>query len=457
MNQPPTLSLVCEAPSASPRGRAECRANAADPDGDVLDYSCRASSGRLVGSGPVVSLDPGDAICGSRVDVECTVSDGRGGTAVASAGVRVDCGGRPFGLDHVTCSVAGFPMGDAALSGVDLACLAEVARELESRGADAVVVTGLAEPTEPVAPEVAQRRAEAVAAWLRARGVGARQIRLHSEVSDTRAVAIQHLRAAQAAPGPPGPEGEGSPPPSPPPPPLPTPRPEATPRPSVSFEGGEVAAQLPRGNLFWGPPPPERMVVGTSVSVGAALFPEGVPTPPPGASPPESPAPGAVTSTAATPEPRPTPTPLLTPISPKISARLFGAGFDVEPEDEREQSVSLAEPTYWTWDVTAREAGPRTLTLEVKVYLPPHYQQFKPLQMKVEVTPVPPSRWERLKRLWEEMNKLWAAPVFVLLLGAAGEWLRRRRKKKTAAGLTSHSSTSKSQGGRDGDDTRGDA
>jgi outer membrane protein OmpA-like peptidoglycan-associated protein len=164
-NRPPTVSLNCLKDSLLAGESTDCRATAADPDGDNLTYSWSASAGRVTGSGPDARLDTTGLSCGTTITVTVSVSDGRGGTASATDTVRVICPEKPK-PEAVTCTSGGFPRNLARLNNVDKACLDDVASRLRQDPRSRVVIVGHADKGERNANVVARRRAEAVKAYL---------------------------------------------------------------------------------------------------------------------------------------------------------------------------------------------------------------------------------------------------------------------------------------------------
>jgi outer membrane protein OmpA-like peptidoglycan-associated protein len=184
-NRPPTVSLNCLRDSLLAGETTDCRATAADPDGDPLTYTWSASAGRVTGSGADAKLDTTGVPCGTNITVTVTVSDGRGGTASATDTVRVVCPQKPK-PEAVTCTSGGFPRNLARLNNVDKACLDDVASKLRQDPRSRVVVVGHADKGERNANVVARKRAEAVKSYLvKERGIDEARITAR-EVGATR-------------------------------------------------------------------------------------------------------------------------------------------------------------------------------------------------------------------------------------------------------------------------------
>jgi outer membrane protein OmpA-like peptidoglycan-associated protein len=183
-NRPPTVSLNCLKDSLLSGETTDCRATAADPDGDPLTYAWSSSAGRVTGAGADAKLDTAGVPCGTNITVTVTVSDGRGGTASATDTVRVVCPEKK--PEPVTCTSGGFPRNLARLNNVDKACLDDVASKLRQDPRSRVVVVGHADKGERNANLVARKRAEAVKSYLvKQRGIDEARITAR-EVGSTR-------------------------------------------------------------------------------------------------------------------------------------------------------------------------------------------------------------------------------------------------------------------------------
>jgi outer membrane protein OmpA-like peptidoglycan-associated protein len=186
-NRPPTVSLNCLRDTLLAGETTDCRATAADPDGDPRTYTWSSSAGRVTGTGADSKLDTTGVPCGTNITVTVTVSDGRGGTASATDTVRVVCPDKPK-PEAVTCTSGGFPRNLARLNNVDKACLDDVASKLRQDPRSRVVVVGHADKGERNANVVARKRAEAVKSYLvKERGIDEARITAR-EVGSTRAL-----------------------------------------------------------------------------------------------------------------------------------------------------------------------------------------------------------------------------------------------------------------------------
>jgi len=164
-NRPPTVSVACEKPAVLPGESTPCRATASDPDGDPLTYQWTASAGTISGNGAEVTLETGGVAAGTRISVGVKVSDGRGGTADASTGVRVEAPA-PKPEAQVLCDSAGFPRNLSRLNNIDKACLDDVASRLRQDPSARVIVVGHADSRERYPEVIGRKRAEAVKGYL---------------------------------------------------------------------------------------------------------------------------------------------------------------------------------------------------------------------------------------------------------------------------------------------------
>jgi hypothetical protein len=88
-NRPPTIRCAANPSSVQQGGRVHIIGVAVDPDNDPLTFSWESTGGQVVGSGSEVDLDT-THVEPSHFTVTGHVSDGRGGTAVCSAGITVE-------------------------------------------------------------------------------------------------------------------------------------------------------------------------------------------------------------------------------------------------------------------------------------------------------------------------------------------------------------------------------
>ena len=198
VNRPPTVSLNCLKDTLLAGETTDCRATAADPDGDALTYTWSTSAGRVAGNGADAKLDTTGVPCGTTITVTVTVSDGRGGTASATDTVKVICPAQPK-PEVVTCTSGGFPANLSRLNNVDKACLDDVASRLRRDPRSRVVIVGHADAREPNAAVVARKRAEAVKTYLvKERGVEEARVTARevgkSRLLDTGTSALAHAK-----------------------------------------------------------------------------------------------------------------------------------------------------------------------------------------------------------------------------------------------------------------------
>jgi len=91
-NMDPVISsLVADPVTILPQGKATITCVATDPDGDVLNYSWKASDGSITGSGSTVTWIAPDREGGFTITV--TVNDGKGGGTIGSVSITVQMTG----------------------------------------------------------------------------------------------------------------------------------------------------------------------------------------------------------------------------------------------------------------------------------------------------------------------------------------------------------------------------
>jgi len=168
-NSAPTVSCSADHGEIMPGTTATVTATASDPDGDPLTYEWTTSSGHVVGTGNVVTLDFNGVTGPTPASVTVRVSDGHGHDATCSADVRLAAAAPPP-AEAISCLAGGFPRNAARLTNVDKACLDDVVQRLRSDPRAHVVVIGHSDSRE-TSRMVAQQRADAVKDYLVAAGV----------------------------------------------------------------------------------------------------------------------------------------------------------------------------------------------------------------------------------------------------------------------------------------------
>ena len=88
-NRAPTVSASCDPCRVGPGGEVRLAARASDPDGDPLTYAWSAPAGRFAGPADEAAARWRAPAETGRVTIRVRVSDGRGGTASATASVEV--------------------------------------------------------------------------------------------------------------------------------------------------------------------------------------------------------------------------------------------------------------------------------------------------------------------------------------------------------------------------------
>ena len=164
-----------------PGERTGITATASDPDGDPLTYSYSATAGQVTGEGPKAQFDSTGLAAGSYT-VKCSVSDGRGGTADASADVDVQQPPPP--PQAAKAGDCGY--NKAGASRFDNACKRvgdDVALRLKNDPSAKLVIVGFADKKEPKATKLAQTRADLAKKYIVEKGVDASRITRRSGVA----------------------------------------------------------------------------------------------------------------------------------------------------------------------------------------------------------------------------------------------------------------------------------
>lgn len=162
-NRPPTVSCSAERASATMGETVRFTATGSDPDGDSLTYSWTSTAGTISGT-QTATLDTTSSASTTSITATVRVSDGRGGTADATCGVRVGVSQqRP---STYTCESGGFSRNLARLNNVDKACLDDLASRLRRDSTSRVVVVGYAGDEERYPIVLARKRAEAAKTYL---------------------------------------------------------------------------------------------------------------------------------------------------------------------------------------------------------------------------------------------------------------------------------------------------
>ena len=168
-NQPPTISCAADRSPILPGERTGITATASDPDGDPLTYTYAPSGGQIVGSGPKVEWDSTGVQAGSYT-VKCSVSDGKGGNADATANVDVQQPPPP----PQAAKVGDCGYNKAGASRFDNACKRvgdDVALRLKNDPNAKLVIVGYADPKEPRAQKLATTRADLAKKYIVEKGV----------------------------------------------------------------------------------------------------------------------------------------------------------------------------------------------------------------------------------------------------------------------------------------------
>ena len=130
-------------------------------------------------------------------------------------------------------------------------------------------------------------------------------------------------------------------------------------------------------------------------------------------------------------------------VSDRVVATLHGgSSFDISPAGPREQWVSNADPTVWTWDVTPKIAGDnQVLILSFDAIINVNNKDGKRTvntftrRINVDVGwPTTVCEWlDLIKKTGENSSWIWAS-ILIPVVGGAWAWIKRRRKPSEVLG-----------------------
>jgi outer membrane protein OmpA-like peptidoglycan-associated protein len=177
----PTMSCPAERSSVMAGERVQVTANVDDRSGTALKYSWQTNGGQLVNaseSSPTVQFDTSGLAPGTYI-VTGRVENGAGGAADCSTSVTVQQPPAPPTASKISeCS---FPLGSARVDNVCKRVLDDAAVRLQSDPKAKVVLVGFADPKEPGASKLADRRANESKKYLGGKqGVDAARIDVRS-------------------------------------------------------------------------------------------------------------------------------------------------------------------------------------------------------------------------------------------------------------------------------------
>ncbi len=114
-------------------------------------------------------------------------------------------------------------------------------------------------------------------------------------------------------------------------------------------------------------------------------------------------------------------------VAPLMTAELYGAAFDVQPDTPREKHIPPGGSAEWTWTIRPNQSGDQLLILTVAAVVttsdlgPQQAGDDFVATIKVRALPFSFSRW------WGQ-NWNWIVGITAPLGAALGWWLKRRRK-----------------------------
>jgi outer membrane protein OmpA-like peptidoglycan-associated protein len=177
----PTMSCLADRSSVMAGERVEVRASVDDRSGTSLKYSWQANGGQIVGaveSSSSVQFDTSGLAPGTYT-VTGRVENGAGGAADCSTSVTVEQPPAPPQASKISdCS---FTPGGARVDNVCKRVLDDAAVRLQNDPKAKLVLVGFADPKEPGASKLAERRADAARKYLGAKqGIDASRIDVRS-------------------------------------------------------------------------------------------------------------------------------------------------------------------------------------------------------------------------------------------------------------------------------------
>jgi len=175
------MSCLANRSSVMAGERVEVTASVDDRSGTPLKYSWQANGGQIVGaseSSPSVQFDTSGLAPGTYT-VTGRVENGAGGAADCSTSVTVEQPPAPPQATKISdCS---FTPGGARVDNVCKRVLDDAAVRLQNDPKAKLVLVGFADPKEPGASKLAERRADAARKYLGAKqGIDASRIDVRS-------------------------------------------------------------------------------------------------------------------------------------------------------------------------------------------------------------------------------------------------------------------------------------
>jgi outer membrane protein OmpA-like peptidoglycan-associated protein len=162
----PTMSCPADRSSVMPGERAQITATVNDQSNTALKYSWQTNGGQLVNasdSSPTVQLDTSGLAPGTYT-VTGRVENGAGGAADCSTSVTVQP--PPAAPQASKISACSFTPGSARADNVCKRMLDDAAVRLQNDPKAKVVLVGFADPKEPAAAKLAQRRSDECKKYL---------------------------------------------------------------------------------------------------------------------------------------------------------------------------------------------------------------------------------------------------------------------------------------------------
>lgn len=176
-NRAPSLTCSADRTTVLVGERVRITGEAADADGDPLQYAWQTNGGQIVGEGAAVQLDT-SGVAPGLYTVTGRVEDGRGGAADCSTEVTVQAPPPP--PQSAKMNECFFRAASARVDNVCKRILDDVALRLQNDPRATVVIVGYADPKEPRPERLATQRAEASRAYLGEKGIAATRVEVRA-------------------------------------------------------------------------------------------------------------------------------------------------------------------------------------------------------------------------------------------------------------------------------------
>jgi hypothetical protein len=168
-NHPPTITCSADRSLVFAGERVHITCVAADPDGDPLTFTWRATGGTITGNGPLGDFDT-TGLSPQSYTITNRVDDGRGGNAEAATPVGVKAVPPPPQASKISECMFGKPL-STRIDNVCKRTLDDVALRLQNDPRATAVIIGYSDPQEHKPSQVAGDRAANAVKYLGEKGI----------------------------------------------------------------------------------------------------------------------------------------------------------------------------------------------------------------------------------------------------------------------------------------------